>query len=56
MKNSDSASSDCSWASQFAVQFDQISGCVKDEQSAYELVKAYDVATTSRFTVFKQTG
>ena len=39
----------CSWTELF-------SGYVKDEVSAYKLIMTYEVATTSRFTIFKQTG
>ena len=51
-----STANDSPWASQFTEQFDQFSGYVRDEISAYELIKTYEIATTSRFTVFKQTG
>ena len=51
-----SISNDSPWTSQFTEQFDPFSGYVKDEVSAYELIKTYEVATTSRLTVFKQTG
>ena len=56
MQMASSISSDSPWASQFTERFDLFSGYVKDEISAYELIKTYEVATTSRFTVFKQTG
>ena len=49
-------SSNTPWASLFTVKFDHYSGYVKDEESAEELIKAYEIATTTRFTVFKQTG
>ena len=44
------------WASLFTDKCDHYSGYVKDEESADELIKAYEIATTTRFTVFKQTG
>ena len=44
------------WASRWTVQFDLYSGYVNDESSADELIKQYEIATTTRFTVFKQTG
>ncbi|XP_028415032.1 uncharacterized protein LOC114538114 [Dendronephthya gigantea] len=49
------ATSSNPWASFFTEQFDRFTGYVKDEITAYELIKAYEIATTSRFTVFKQT-
>ena len=51
-----SSSSNHPWTSHFTVQFDSFSGYVNDEITAYELIKAYEIATTSRFTVFKQTA
>ena len=51
-----SSSSNHPWISHFTVQFDSFSGYVNDEITAYELIKAYEIATTSRFTVFKQTA
>ena len=51
-----STANDSPWASQFTEQFDQFSGYVRDEISAYEPIKTYEIASTSRFTVFKQTG
>ena len=44
------------WASLFSVAFDPYSGYVENEKRAEELVKAYEIATTTRFTIFKQTG
>jgi hypothetical protein len=51
-----SSTSSDPWTSHFTAQFDSFSGYVKDEVTAYELIKAYEIATTSRFTVFKQTA
>ena len=51
-----SSSSNHPWTSHFTVQFDSFSGYVNDEITAYELIKAYEIATTSCFTVFKQTA
>ena len=44
------------WASLFSVAFDPYSGYVEDEKRAEELIKACEIATTTRFTLFKQTG
>ena len=44
------------WASLFSVAFDPYLGYVEDEKRAEELIKAYEIATTTRFTIFKQTG
>ena len=43
-------------ASRWTIQFDPYSGYVNDESSADELIKQYEIATTTRFTVFEQTG
>ena len=44
------------WASLFSVAFDLYSGYVEDEKRAEEIIKAYEIATTTRFKIFKQTG
>ena len=44
------------WASLFSVAFDPYSGYVEDEKRAEELIKAYEISTTTCFTIFKQTG
>ena len=44
------------WASLFSVAFDPYSGYVEDEKRAEELIKAHEIATTTRFTIFKKTG
>ena len=44
------------WASLFSVAFDPYSGYVEDEKRAEEIIKAYEIVTTTRFTIFKQTG
>ena len=44
------------WASLFSVVFDPYSGYVEDENKAVELIKACEIATTTRFTIFKQRG
>ena len=44
------------WASLFSVAFDPYSGYVEDEKRAQVLIKAYEIATTTRFTIFKQSG
>ena len=49
-------SSDTPWASLFSVAYDPYSGYVEDEERAEELNKAYEIATTTRFTIFKDTG
>ena len=36
------------WASRWTVQFDPYSGYVNDESSADELIKQYEIATTTR--------
>ena len=51
-----SSSSNHPWASHFTVQFDSFSGYVNVEITAYELIKAHEIATTSHFTVFKITA
>lgn len=52
----DSSISNSTWASRFTVQFDPYSGYVDDEHKADELIKAYEIATTTRFSAFKQTA
>ena len=44
------------WASLFSVAFDPYSGYVEDEKRAEELIKACEIAFTTRSTLFKQTG
>ena len=44
------------WASLFSVVFYPYSGYVEEEKRAEELIKACEIATTTRFTIFKQTG
>ncbi len=51
-----SSTSSDQWTSYFTKHVDSFSGYVKDEVTAFELIKAYEIATTSRFTVFKQTA
>ncbi len=51
-----SSTSSDQWTSYFTKYVDSFSGYVKDEVTAFELIKAYEIATTSRFTVFKQTA
>ena len=51
-------SSGTPWASLLSVAYayDPYSGYVEDEKRAEELIKAYEIATTTCFTIFKQTG
>ena len=51
-----SSSSNHPWILHFTAQFDSFSGYVNDEIITYELIKAYEIATTSHFTVFKLTA
>ena len=44
------------WASLFSVVFDPYSGYVEEEKRGEELIKACEIATTTYFTIFKQTG
>ena len=44
-----------SWTMYFKEKYDDYSGYVTDELTANELLKAYEIETTSSFTVFKKT-
>ena len=44
------------WTSLFSVAFDPYSGYVEDEKRAEDPIKAYEIATTTRFTIFNRQG
>ena len=43
------------WVKKFDVSFDSFTGYTSTLEKALELIKEYEIATTSRFVVYKQT-